>query len=111
MVIDDLRQVNRLWKGIYPYLASQIMESFQKDTGLVLELGSFSGGISLALSRLHPDLQFTIANESLRLNNRLGRERVTMEELEELVSNSNLPDTWEIEQEGGLWVKIRKERT
>jgi len=52
-----------------------------------------------------------IADESHRLNNRLGRERVTMEELEELVSKSNLPDTWEIEQEGGLWVKIRKERT
>jgi hypothetical protein len=41
----------------------------------------------------------------------LGRERFTMEELEELGRKSNLPDTWEIEQEGGLWVKIRKERT
>jgi ubiquinone/menaquinone biosynthesis C-methylase UbiE len=202
MVIDDLRQVNRLWKRIYPYLASQIMESFQKDSGLVLELGPFAGGISLALSRLHPDLRFTIADESSevleylreeitysglpqgmkiqktsfdylifqdsqfdlvifrgaffflrkrenllrelfrvlndegmafvgggygkdtpqqlideiadesrRLNNLLGRERFTMEELEELGRKSNLPDTWEIEQEGGLWVKIRKERT
>lgn len=199
MDIEDLKQVNSLWKNIYPYLASQIMEGYQKDSGMVLELGPFSGGISLALARLYPGLQFTIADESSELidylerhttisgfptvmeirmtdldrlifndsqfdlvivrgaffflekrpnllreilrvlkvggmgfvgggygkntlkqlideiadesrelNNRLGRRRISINELEEIIEKSELAEVCEIEQEGGLWVKIRK---
>lgn len=199
MDIDDIRRVNSLWIKLYPYLASQIMEGYRRDSGAVLELGPFSGGISLELTRLYPGLNITIADESpavveylrkeisisglsemieikktdlnhltfddsqfdlvifrgaffflnekenfLRevfrvlkdggiafvgggfgkgvpkelideiadesreLNNRLGRRRVSIKELEELVRKSKLTDKCKIEKEGGLWVNIKK---
>jgi len=64
MDLNLLKQVNRLWRKIYPYLASQIMESYQKDSGAVLELGPFSGGISVEMAKRHPGLNITIADES-----------------------------------------------
>lgn len=199
MNFDDLRRVNSLWKKIYPYLVSQIMESYQRDSGSVLELGPFSGGISLELTKLYPGLATTIAGESPEvvrylekeisasglapdievkktdlnnlafddsqfdlvifrgiffflnkkenllqeifrvlkeggmafvgggygkgvpqeiideiagesrdLNERLGRRWVTIEELEELVRKSGLTDNCKIEDEGGVWLVIRK---
>ena len=63
MNIDDLKKVNSLWRKVYPYLAAQIMEGYQRDSGSVLELGPFSGGISLELARLYPGLDITIADE------------------------------------------------
>jgi SAM-dependent methyltransferase len=197
--IDDLEQLDRLWQKIYPYVASQIMEVFQRDYGSVLELGPFSGGISLELARSHPRLGITIgaefpavgeylrrkialsglseriaveetdldhlifmdaqfdlvilrgafffledragllgeigrvlradgmafvgggfgkgtpkelideiADQSRELNKRLGRKRISREELEEIVRNAELADLCEIEEEGGLWITIRK---
>lgn len=64
MDINDLLQLRRLWHGVYPYLVAQIMESYQRNSGSVLELGPFSGGISLELARLYPGLKITIADES-----------------------------------------------
>jgi ubiquinone/menaquinone biosynthesis C-methylase UbiE len=64
MDINDLKRVNSLWSKIYPYLTSQIMEGCRRDSGVVLELGPFSGGISLELARLYPKLNITIADES-----------------------------------------------
>ena len=64
MELDLLEQVNRLWHKVYPYLASQIMERYQRDSGAVLELGPFSGGISLELAKRHPGLDITIADET-----------------------------------------------
>jgi SAM-dependent methyltransferase len=197
--IDDLEQLDRLWKKIYPYVASQIMEVFQRDHGSVLELGPFSGGISLELARLYPrlgitigaespaaveylrrkialsglaeripvketdleQLQFTdaqfdlvilrgafffledrvgllgeivrvlraggvafvgggygkgtpkglideIAYQSRELNKRLGRKRISKEELEGIVRKSELADACHIEEQGGLWITIMK---
>jgi SAM-dependent methyltransferase len=197
--IHDIEQLDRLWKKIYPYVASQIMEAFQRDYGSVLELGPFSGGISLELARSHPRIAITIGAESpavieylrrkialsglskriaveatdlehlqfadaqfdlviLRgaffflkhgagllgeivrvlkpggmafvgggygkgtpkelieeigdrsraLNKKLGRQRISKEELEEIVRKSGLPDLCKIEEEGGLWITIRK---
>ncbi|MCX5832236.1 MAG: class I SAM-dependent methyltransferase [Deltaproteobacteria bacterium] len=40
------------------------MGNYQRDFGMVLELGPFSGGISMALARLYPKLNITIADES-----------------------------------------------
>jgi len=199
MDIDALKRVNSLWRKIYPYLASQIMEGYRRDFGTVLELGPFSGGISSELARLYPGLNITIADESpavveylrreisisglserievkktdlnyltfddhqfdlvvfrgaffflnekenlLRevfrvlkdkgmayvgggygkgvpeelideiadesreLNNRLGRKRVSVKELEELIRKSELMDNCKIEEEGGVWLVIRK---
>jgi len=64
MDMNDLKRVNSLWEKIYPHLALQIMENYQRDFGMVLELGPFSGGISMALARLYPKLNITIADES-----------------------------------------------
>ena len=199
MDINDLKRVNILWGKIYPYLISQIMESYKRDSGTVLELGPFSGGISVMLARLHPKLNITIADESpevvkylrqeistsglsekigikktnlnhlvfddsqfdlvvfrgaffflnkkknllqevLRvlkdggiafvgggfgkgtpkefineiadesreLNDRLGRRRVGIKELEEMVRKSELTDKCKIEETGGIWLNIRK---
>ena len=196
---DLLKQVNRLWRKIYPYLASQIMERYQRDSGAVLELGPFSGGISVELAKRHPGLDITIADESSQglegikeeirteglsgvivirksvldplvfensefdlvisrgvfffldeegdllreifrvlkdggmafvgggygkdtlpglineiadesreLNDRLGRTRVRIEELEKIITRSGVDDHCKIVEEGGLWVVIDK---
>jgi len=199
MNLDDLRRVNNLWRKLYPYLVAQIMESYQRDSGSVLELGPFSGGISLELARLYPELEITIADElpevvrylegevsasglapkievketnlnnlafdnsqfdlvifrgaffflnkkedllreifrvlkdggmafvgggygrrvpqelineiadeSRELNERLGRRRVSIAELEDIIRESELTDNCNIEEEGGLWLNIKK---
>lgn len=199
MNIDDLIKVNSLWWRMNPYLVAQVMEGYQRDSGSVLELGPFSGGISLELARLYPKLEITIADESSefleyleknvsasglaqgiamkktdlnqlafndcqfdlvifrgalfflgkkenllqetfrvlreggmalvggghgkgvpqelidevagelrQLNKRLGGRWVRVEELEELVKKSGLTGNCRIEEEGGVWLIIRK---
>jgi SAM-dependent methyltransferase len=61
MDLRNLKRVNDLWSRIYPYLAIQVMEYYGRSHGEVLELGPFSGGISVELTRLHPELSITIA--------------------------------------------------
>ena len=61
MDLRNLKRVNDLWSRIYPYLAAQAMEYYDRSQGEVLELGPFSGGISVELARLHPGLNITIA--------------------------------------------------
>lgn len=199
MNIDDLIKVNSLWWKMNPYLVAQVMEGYQRDSGLVLELGPFSGGISMELARQYPGLNITIADESpqvvdylekkiaasglaqgiamkrtdlnqltfndcqfdlvifrgalffldekenllreafrvlreggmafvggghgkgvpqklidevadelRQLNKRLGGRWVRVEELEELVKKSGLSGNCRIEEEGGVWLIIRK---
>ncbi|MDO8716996.1 MAG: methyltransferase domain-containing protein [Dehalococcoidales bacterium] len=169
---NDLIQVNELWSKVYPYLAAQAIEYYGRETGRVLELGPFSGGIAKELGRCYPDLEITvnegfslqhgkkkkydliilrgafffildkktllraifeslkdggtafvgggygkdipqglideIADESRILNDRLGRRRVSIEELRDLVKQSGLKDNCRIEEEGGVWLVIRK---
>ena len=169
MDIEAIRRVNSLWIKVYPYLAAQIIASYQRDSGSVLELGPFSGGISRELAKLYPKLDITIAeelpdgssrfdliifrgaffflfqkkdmlrgifealkdggmafvgggygkgipqeiideiaDESRELNERLGRRRVSIEELAGLIKKSGLIDNCRIEAEGGVWLVIRK---
>ncbi|MGB5157259.1 class I SAM-dependent methyltransferase [Desulfobacterium sp. N47] len=199
MDIDEPKQVNDLWENIYPYIALQIMESYQRSTGEVLELGPFSGGISIGLLRFYPEFNITIADssievlqylkqeilnsgllqkinfkqtefnhldfddlqfdlvilrgaffflnekdnflaeifrvlkhggiafvgggfgkdtpqkfideiseESRELNNRLGRKRINIQQLETIVKDSGLTDNCKIEEQGGLWLIARK---
>ena len=61
MDLRNLKRVNDLWSRIYPYLAIQVMEYYGRSHGEVLELGPFSGGISVDLARVHPGLNITIA--------------------------------------------------
>ncbi len=49
-----------------------------------------------------------IADESRVLNDRLGRRRVSLEELKELVKASGLNDRCRIIEEGGVWLVIKK---
>lgn len=49
-----------------------------------------------------------IADVSRDLNDRLGRIRVTVDDVQNMVSRSGLTPQPEIEKEGGLWVIIRK---
>jgi len=74
MDFELLKQVNGLWKEIYPFLASQIAASYQRNFGTVLELGPFSGGISLELAKMYPGFQITIADESPRVIDYFNRE-------------------------------------
>jgi ubiquinone/menaquinone biosynthesis C-methylase UbiE len=59
--LKELIRVNELWNKIYPYLALQVMEHYGRSQGDVLELGPFSGGISMEMARLYPGLNITIA--------------------------------------------------
>jgi len=49
-----------------------------------------------------------IGEESRILNDRLGRKKVSMYDLEEMVNRSGLSDHARIEKEGGLWLVIKK---
>lgn len=199
MNIADLKRVNDLWKKVYPYLASQIMGEYQRNSGSILELGPFSGGISREMMALYPEFKVTIAaespdvieyigeeiegfglsekidiietyynsldfgddqfdlvilrgafffldtggqlfreifrvlkpggtafvgggygkdippeligeiaEESRELNDRLGRVRVGVEELKEIIKRSQLAERCRIVEKGGLWVYIKK---
>jgi ubiquinone/menaquinone biosynthesis C-methylase UbiE len=197
-----LKDVNELWSKIYPYLSVQVMRCYGRENGEALELGPFSGGISMELARLHPGLNLTIAaqdrdvvdylrkemeeaglhhkialkwsalenlcfadgrfdlvvfrgayffldeegrmlreiyrvlkegglafigggygkdtpqplideiaDKSRDLNDRLGRKRVTEEELKIMVNKAGLTSQAGVEKEGGLWLLIRKQTT
>ena len=194
-----LKQVNRLWRRIYPYLAKQIMEIYPGGSGKVLELGPFSCGISVAMMKHTAALDITVADEdpnvveylseeikaeglsaaikitqttydplvfhdgefdlvvcrgvfffldeqgrlfqeisrvlneggmafvgggfgkdtpsetiheisdeSRKLNDLLGRKRVTVEDLESIIDRAGLADSARIVKDGGLWVIVRK---
>lgn len=67
MNLDLLKQVNRLWHRIYPYLADQILEIYQKDFGRMLELGPFSGGISFEIAKRHRAIDITLADKDTKV--------------------------------------------
>lgn len=62
--IELVIRINQLWQKIYPYLAMEIKELYSKNEGEFLELGPFSGGISIELSKLIPFARITIGEES-----------------------------------------------
>lgn len=67
MNLDLLKQVNRLWHRIYPYLADQVFEIYQKDFGRMLELGPFSGGISFEMAKRQRAVDMTLADKDPRV--------------------------------------------
>ena len=195
--LEAKKLLNKLWGQVYPFLASVIMDDFARHAGRVLEIGPFSGGISVELARLYPNLDITITTwesdeieylenelaeagfldrikvvkagpdafdfadeyfdliicrgalffldeglllESFRmlakngfafigggygkntprhvidaihdkshlLNQSLGKRWITRSALEKLVRETKLTDNCRIEEEGGLWLTIRK---
>lgn len=63
MNLRDLVRLNELWTPVYPYLARHVAELLATEPAEVLEIGPFSGGLTLALSSLWPRANFTIAAE------------------------------------------------
>ncbi|MCL2679014.1 MAG: selenium cofactor biosynthesis protein YqeC [Dehalococcoidia bacterium] len=53
-----------MWRDVYPYTAAQIIGSFGRASGRVLELGSFSGGISFELAGRYSEMQLVIADSN-----------------------------------------------
>ena len=49
-----------------------------------------------------------IADESRLLNDRLGRKRVTLQELQDLLAQAGLAGKAQIIEEGGVWILLRK---
>ncbi|MBW2040069.1 MAG: putative selenium-dependent hydroxylase accessory protein YqeC [Deltaproteobacteria bacterium] len=69
-----IREVNRLWEEVYPYLARYVMDLYGDQEGDVLELGPFSGGISKEFLSLSPHWKIVIAGELLELFDPLKEE-------------------------------------
>jgi SAM-dependent methyltransferase len=64
MQIADLKRVDELWLATQPYMAAQVMQGYRRQTGQVLELGPFAGGIAIELAKQCPQLEITVAEES-----------------------------------------------
>ena len=58
--MEKLIKLYWLWGKIYPYLVSQMMAIYCRDSGHILEMGTFSGGISLELAARYPKLKITV---------------------------------------------------
>jgi len=86
MEAADIKRLNVLWRNIYPYLVSQIIEEYGRESGAVLELGPFSGGISIEMARLYTGLNITIADSSPEV----------LEYLRHEISGSGLSDRIEV---------------
>ena len=70
-------------------------------------VGFLGGGYGKGTPQADIDV---IAQESRLLNDRLGRIRVTPQDLENMVHRSGLAERIKIEMDGGLWLVIRKEK-
>ena len=60
---------------------------------------------------LTPGGHYKIADKSRDLNDKLGRKRVTEEEVKKMVNKAGLTNQAGVEKEGGLWLLIRKQKT
>ncbi len=56
-----VREVNRLWKPVYPFLARQVAEFCPSPPGRILEVGCFSGGVGSELLRMFPEARLSVA--------------------------------------------------
>lgn len=56
-----ITRLNTLWKPVYPHLAQWIAPWMPKNTGHILEIGPFSGGIIAALLERHSSFKGFIA--------------------------------------------------
>jgi SAM-dependent methyltransferase len=56
-----VRDVNRLWASVYPWLARQVAEFCPSPPGRILEVGCFSGGVGRELLRVFPRACLSVA--------------------------------------------------
>ena len=67
MIMDAelITRLNQLWKPIYPHLARWVDPWIHEETGHILEIGPFSGGIIHSLLTQRPTLQGLMALSDL----------------------------------------------
>ncbi len=58
--LEYIRSINKLWVDVYPFLTDAIMEKYNGDSGRVLEIGPFSGGITMELAKRSSKMEFSI---------------------------------------------------
>ena len=56
-----VREVNRLWLPVYPYLARQVADSCVTEPISILEVGCFSGGVGCELLRVFSQAHLSVA--------------------------------------------------
>jgi hypothetical protein len=59
--LNLIRDINRLWEPVYPYLSEHILELYHRRDGDILEIGPFSGVI-FDLQKKHIGNSFSIAS-------------------------------------------------
>ncbi len=106
LVFDDTRFDLVVFRGAFFFL--QDKRNILPEIFRVLKKGgtAFVGG---GFGKDTPqELIAAIADESRILNDRLGRRRVTIPELTEMVETAGLANNCRIEEAGGVWLNIRK---
>jgi ubiquinone/menaquinone biosynthesis C-methylase UbiE len=95
-----------IFRGAYFFLDEEgkiIREAYRvlKEDGLAFIGGGYGKHTPQALID-------EIADRSRDLNDRLGRKRVTVDEVKNMANRAGLSDHARIEDEGGLWLLIKK---
>ena len=106
LAFDDSQFDLVVFRGAFFFLKEKgnlLQEVFRvlKDGGIAFIGGGFGKGTP-------QELIDEIADESRELNDRLGRRRVSIKELEEMIRKSKLTDKCQIEEDGGVWLNIKK---
>ena len=57
MDTEKIKRLNQLWMPVYPFLAKWVKQYCPTGIELTLELGPFSGGISIGLKTVFPGLK------------------------------------------------------
>ena len=74
MDISDIKRLNTLWAGVYPYLAKQVISVVPGEPRHMLEMGPFSGGISFELAQTIQGCSITIVDSMERTSVYLAEE-------------------------------------
>jgi ubiquinone/menaquinone biosynthesis C-methylase UbiE len=56
--------VNQLFEPFYLHVARQIAEAYNRQEGLVLEIGPYAPGISLCLAQLYPKFEIVVGDDT-----------------------------------------------
>ena len=106
LAFDDSQFDLVIFRGVFFFLDDKkdlLREIYRvlKDGGMAFAGGGYGKGIP-------QELIDEIAEESRELNDRLGRRRFSIKELEEIIERSQLDNVCRIEEEGGVWIVIEK---
>jgi SAM-dependent methyltransferase len=88
MNLEDIKRINQLFAEFYPYLAQQIASVYGREDGLALEIGPYSPGISIELTRVCPGLRIVVGDSSVEV----------LSYLEERVAEASLGERIEVKE-------------